>query len=56
MKQTIEYIKKKIGDYGNISIHLGNLSPSQLSKLEKHFNVKKGFLGYYSFTPKTPKQ
>ena len=52
MKKIIAYVKKKVDEVGNISIHLGSLTDSQVKQLEKHFNVKKGFFGYYSFTPK----
>lgn len=52
MKKTIQYIQKKLDEVGNISIHFGNLSDKQVKQLEKHFHVRKGFLGYYAFTPK----
>lgn len=52
MKKMIEYINKKVCEHGNISIHLGTLTDKEVSQLEKHFSVRKGFMGYYSFTPK----
>ena len=52
IKMIITYVKKKLDECGNISIHLGTLNDTQVKRLEKHFKVRKDFLGYYSFTPK----
>lgn len=50
MKEQIEYIKKSLDKYGNVSIHTGKLTEDQMTEFKKHFKVKREPFGYNAFS------
>lgn len=52
MKELIKYIGECLKKHENISIYMDNTKPSDIIKLQKHFNVTKEAFGYYKFENK----
>ena len=50
MKEQIDYIKKRVDKFGNISIHTGKLTKEQEIEFSKHFKLKKEPFGYTYFS------
>mgnify|MGYP007100044219 CR=1 FL=1 len=49
----VKYIAKQLESCSAVSIHLGEYSDQEISKLHHHFKITKDFFGYHKFTKRT---